>query len=424
MIIPPGTYAIARLEGEEVGQVRVGADSLEVLSGWCPYTEAKPFGLWLEYTRLFELRPTSPIAEAVRAGLLEHLPGKHDQDKHASGGGAERGDFGELEPADWPQQPPMGQSDPKWRNKPPDTIKAADTLADLAGAQIKRSLKEGDADVNGVDMRDMDDALVKHALVKDLAAESGVDYETVNQVVHQWAESSNDTSLASLSMQQAVSEELGAPFHPWQAEQMKAALAQDATARAAFDKGFAMRQSTMPGGRINFKKLDQMEAKARDLEEQERQLWKDYSLADEAGRAALHLKITEVRSTHQGMMGDRSLFEADHPTPPSRAVERKVVRAMYENTQRKLKEAGIESVTLTRGVRGETKGKKGDDFDFRASSASSFTTEPSTAHQFGRRLATKVPRERILSTYCTGFGCRSESEWVVLGGPGKARWVD
>jgi hypothetical protein len=105
------------------------------------------------------------------------------------------------------------------------------------------------------------------------------------------------------------------------------------------------------------------------------------------------------------------------------------VRAQYELTQEFLKDR--EYVTLYRGMVFET--EKGVDFAFDGTvksrnlvmqPISSFSTDPKTGRKFASvsdgayefMIQAEVPRERILSTCQTGFGCKVESEMVVLGG--------
>jgi carbonic anhydrase/acetyltransferase-like protein (isoleucine patch superfamily) len=92
------------------------------------------------------------------------------------------------------------------------------------------------------------------------------------------------------------------------------------------------------------------------------------------------------------------------------------VRATYENTQKQLKEAGVEELILYRGV----KHNLGvDTKEVQLNPMSSFTTNFHIAASFagmGPVMAIKVKAKDIFSTYSSGSGCRDESEVVVLGG--------
>ena len=109
------------------------------------------------------------------------------------------------------------------------------------------------------------------------------------------------------------------------------------------------------------------------------------------------------------------------------------VRAVYEETQERLQELGVETVRVYRGMTLDDP----DAFYMEERNAevmpmrplSSWSLNPSTASTFsmgsedmnfeymGVVLAAEVPRERIFSTCITGIGCLSETELVVLGQP-------
>lgn len=103
---------------------------------------------------------------------------------------------------------------------------------------------------------------------------------------------------------------------------------------------------------------------------------------------------------------------------------RPALRAMYEHTQDRLRKAGIEQVTLYRGVADETLPRRST-VPFRSQPISSWTSERSIAEDFsgqsGRILVATFPRERILSTARTGLGSLPEYEWTVLSGEGEVR---
>ena len=108
---------------------------------------------------------------------------------------------------------------------------------------------------------------------------------------------------------------------------------------------------------------------------------------------------------------------------------RAFVRAQYELTQEFLKDHKY--ITLYRGmsfdsdqakVAGLLFDNKVKNIDIGFQPISSFSTNMDTAFSFtqGSRytvlIQTETPRERILSTCQTGFGCKKEAEMVVLGG--------
>lgn len=122
--------------------------------------------------------------------------------------------------------------------------------------------------------------------------------------------------------------------------------------------------------------------------------------------------------------------QCDLRYPHVAAFYRRFVRVQYENTQRELAKAGIEWVPVYRGMRI----KKGshpwagnhDGVEVPLQPASSFSTAMSTARSFSSgqlMMRGRVHRSMLLGTARTGFGCLSESEWVVLAPhEGTASW--
>lgn len=62
-------------------------------------------------------------------------------------------------------------------------------------------------------------SLVKRTIVATLQ-QKGVDKNVASEILSQWAASSNDNNLTSLSLQQAVSEEFDVPLSDWQSRQI------------------------------------------------------------------------------------------------------------------------------------------------------------------------------------------------------------
>lgn len=106
---------------------------------------------------------------------------------------------------------------------------------------------------------------------------------------------------------------------------------------------------------------------------------------------------------------------------------RELMKAMYSNTQDMLKRNGAgESVTLYRGIRPNStlvgNHQIGDEFEMDANPISSWTSQPSIAHDAvfmggGNQykvIKASIPRDRILSTAQTGFGAINEHEFTVI----------
>jgi len=108
------------------------------------------------------------------------------------------------------------------------------------------------------------------------------------------------------------------------------------------------------------------------------------------------------------------------------------LRAQYNLTQEFFTKNGITELTGYRGI-GWGIGNKPAGYDFygealkikssklQLQSLSSFSTDPKVAKEFlsgnySMMSQTEIPINRILSTCQTGFGCKGEVEFVVLGG--------
>jgi len=114
---------------------------------------------------------------------------------------------------------------------------------------------------------------------------------------------------------------------------------------------------------------------------------------------------------------------------------RSFARAMYDQTQEWLKEAGITKMTVARGVYwegatevpvglqwGEAAKAMGQRAQINLQPMSSFSTDLSEAVGFAQGgshhvvMVVDVPAERIIGTARTGFGCLHEAEVVILNG--------
>jgi phage gp29-like protein len=106
---------------------------------------------------------------------------------------------------------------------------------------------------------------------------------------------------------------------------------------------------------------------------------------------------------------------------------RAFARAQYNETQKDLASMGVRNLYLYRGVGQDLGHRYSVNGAFRSTylqPASSFTPDKYTAAAFGKTtMMVKVPRERVLSTWRTGLGCRGEHEVVVLGGKMKTLWT-
>jgi SPP1 gp7 family putative phage head morphogenesis protein len=130
--------------------------------------------------------------------------------------------------------------------------------------------------------------------------------------------------------------------------------------------------------------------------------------------------------------------EAESRLVEDEAGVRAFLRAQYEYTQEKLTAAGVDQVVLYRGAFFDTGTQVGDAVQGLVGEGrrgtglmpaglqpiSSFSGDPWVSWKFSGALtrsgvksvvAARVPREAIFSTCQSGFGCKAEAEFVVLG---------
>lgn len=72
-----------------------------------------------------------------------------------------------------------------------------------------------------------DSSAWKDQVCRDLAQETGLQYEKINNFIHQWAITSNDTDMRSLQIQQMATKIFGGELSPFQIERISIALARE-----------------------------------------------------------------------------------------------------------------------------------------------------------------------------------------------------
>lgn len=141
-----------------------------------------------------------------------------------------------------------------------------------------------------------------------------------------------------------------------------------------------------------------------------------------------HLSTGNMSALHKGTHQDDAVFKAaaekvgfpyktEEQKTTFRAGMRDFILAQYHNTQDWMKEKGVTHMYLARGMGGEEKVKGAEHGRLKLQPVSSFSSNYSTARRFasGKNVyMVKVPREQILGSCLTGFGCTSEHEVVVL----------
>jgi hypothetical protein len=199
------------------------------------------------------------------------------------------------------------------------------------------------------------DVACKHNLVTQLSKKTGVTYDKTNAIIHTWALSSNDNNPLSAMVQREAASMFGTRLSEWQAK-------------------------TLPktGATVKFTHID-----------------------NQGKQKTLVLSREEIRLT---------------------------IAAMYAHTQETFKSLGIKELVLHRGSGMSESvirelfphGKFKANVTVGMNALSSWTAEYQTATHFSDegipvRFTAKVPVSRILSSPLTGFGCKGEYEFVVVG---------
>lgn len=224
---------------------------------------------------------------------------------------------------------------------------------------------------------------VKDDIITSLSTESGVNYNTTNDIVGQWAMTSNDTDYRSLSLQEAASEEFNVPLSGWQ-------------------------QQTIARQHASEYKMELLEA--------------DPPLSFDQMSQAIKQKFPIVEDPYSVMS-----WRMNKPIT-SRENERAVLRTMYNQTQETFRKAGFQPddvITLYRGYNSGLVLQQYKPASYQGNAMESWSISSKVAYNFGKTvIAMNVPVRNIVGTCRTGFGCLEEGEFVVIGSiPGQEALV-
>lgn len=231
---------------------------------------------------------------------------------------------------------------------------------------------------------------LKQNICYDLAAHaalSSIDANGVaNDLLRNWAETSNDNDMRSLSLQQMVADQFGVPLSEWQAGKLE-------TMGVAREVGYAG-YVAMPNAQ---------------------------GVIDIAS-PAFAKTFPEWQAERRGIGAE----EADK-------AGRDMLQRMYDRTQEQFAAAGVTEVVVYRGVSSDAipndiwstvQLPSSAAVSVRlagANAAESWSLSPHVAQEFvdhaggnGAVIQTIVPVTAILSTFTSGWGCAEEAELVVL----------
>jgi hypothetical protein len=242
---------------------------------------------------------------------------------------------------------------------------------------------------------------VKNDLVTRLSEETGVDYDTVNDIVAQWAMSSNDLDMRSLSLQAAAAEEFGVDMSEWQ--------------------------------RVNYEdkliRWEEIQAGAeREIEDLFTRTWIQRQRFIDEGITTNPFLTEASREEIYNTVKESVWTDIKQAQPPgympitSRNDERLVLRAMYDVTQSELAKFGYDpddTIVLWRGIGTQDKGKLGELANYKGNAIESWSISYKVANDFrqatGDMVGAHVPVRNILATCKTGFGCLTEGEVITFG---------
>ena len=218
----------------------------------------------------------------------------------------------------------------------------------------ERFIEDGLISIEGKSIRQVSNGergRIKDQIGSELSNDTGIDYDTVNSVIRQWSETSNDSDPNSLAVQQEASKMFGSPLSSWQQAQI-----------ADFEKNGGM-------------------------------AYINGSLVD--------LPAGPVEPTMASRAQIRSILNAMYENTQTRLAEAGFPE--YITLRR-----GVSQVSMPIGT-------KQNVYTNTLSSFTSSTGITPLFSYGGVVIEMQIPRSRILSTARTGLGCLAEAEFVIIG---------
>jgi len=264
-------------------------------------------------------------------------------------------------------------------------------------------------------------SLVKDGLVNDLSKLNGLPYDLNNKFVAQWMYTANDDTVASLSIQEAISEEFGVELSDWQKAKVLRGVEQGRLYRAGLDilsRADEMLYSDDYGDPdLHKAAFEELKKETSDLEDAiSKSPYMTLYNKTSTGNVMFWNAVSDIKKNGFYLEGAVTISD--------RETERKYVRSVYENTQSYFSKLGYkpdDEITLFRGVKGIekragiNKSHIGKPISYKGNAAESWSVGYEAAKRFGSVFAMKVPVKNIWSTSRSGPGCLTEGEIIVLG---------
>jgi hypothetical protein len=252
----------------------------------------------------------------------------------------------------------------------------------------------------------------KNDIVTELSQRTGLDYDRVNEFIRQWASTSN-RGYESISIQEAFAEEFGVELSSWQKEILKPYNERIARWKKRYDL---------------FDEAQAVEDKYVEAQIQKTGKTRD-TLSSAEIKEALDNASAEWNASHTMRFSHVMTVSAQPdyiPILPKEGMKR-LARAMYDLTQERLKDAP-DTLILFRGiVVDDYEGAQpGDIAQYEGNAIESWSASKQVAYQFSGQpgsavLSISIPKENVVGTCISGFGCLNELEYVFLGSiPGSS----
>jgi len=291
-------------------------------------------------------------------------------------------------PTPTPVPKPKSALEPKSAISSDPSLKAQPNFQDEAlNMSTSKEYKWLNGKDGGLDpSREFTEGLVtgrRMGVVKDLSKQTGIPKDISLDLIEQWGRSSNDSNYTSLLSQERVAKKFGGELTDWQKGKLKSTIAK-----------------------------------------------RNAAIADQE-RSAIERYITPFEQVDD--FGKITIKEG----VPFNTVEENLdafYEAMYQNTQKTLKESGVKTVRVWRGTLGDIDPIYDDLMDagkavpYRGNAMESWSLSRDDAQRFagslkGGFIAVEVPAERVLSSSLTGIGTLFESEVVLLQGVDDAMFA-
>ena len=230
-----------------------------------------------------------------------------------------------------------------WLSKPNPGTSYLTDVWDVDNTSLEKDITKHYGEWYGANFEDRGN--LKNSLCETLSTKAGVEYNTVNEILGQWAESSNSDNIRSLTVQRVVAETFGEELSDWQKGQL--ALTNDKV--TYFDQKYEdKKREWVENKRIWAKDLF-ADPDYSKYSKETRDKTTLYRTADDATMMKLADESSESSGWHK-QFTPHSYTRWDSVDDEDIA---KTAKAMYNHTQAELAKAGFKpgsTIRLFRGI--------------------------------------------------------------------------